>query len=397
MKENKINNKIKVLLSNQKGMALITTLIFVFVLVTLAVALLTMTSNDTKLSALQRESTRAFYLAETGIEKALWYINFSPYNADGLDWRTTEAEPYSDYVGPSEEDFSVVVTTVEEDDGEATKIKFISTGVVNKNGQYNKGKRKIEVILEKGVAQNNSLSYNFAILAKSDITIKGNLKVNGDIHSNGDLTVTSDIAFTSTPETATVSASGIITGYPDGIKAEPQLVPRVDFDYYRGIADTHINEDMSPDYIQHYDVKGEINLTGITVIEGDVIIQPPCTKVTITNGAILATGNITISANVEVVIIHDEGYTNPLSIISDLGDINIYGNVHGEGIIQSNEGEVWLHGDVNIEKGAICAKNGLFSGGGGVANVVYDDSYQGLIVEGTGVEVWKKASWREVY
>lgn len=56
--------------SNQNGMALLTTLIFVFVLVTMAVALLTMTNNDSKLSTLQRESTRAFYLADAGIEEA---------------------------------------------------------------------------------------------------------------------------------------------------------------------------------------------------------------------------------------------------------------------------------------------------------------------------------------
>jgi len=34
-----------------------------------------MTGNDTKLSTLQKESTRAFYLAETGIDMALWYLN----------------------------------------------------------------------------------------------------------------------------------------------------------------------------------------------------------------------------------------------------------------------------------------------------------------------------------
>ncbi|MFH1938170.1 MAG: pilus assembly PilX N-terminal domain-containing protein, partial [Patescibacteria group bacterium] len=56
------NNVIKNLLSNQKGMALLTTLIFVFVLVTFGVSLLIMTSNDTKLSTLQRDSTKAFYI-----------------------------------------------------------------------------------------------------------------------------------------------------------------------------------------------------------------------------------------------------------------------------------------------------------------------------------------------
>jgi len=47
------DNKFKNIFSNQSGMALLTTLIFVFVLVSLAVALLTMTSNDTKLSFVQ--------------------------------------------------------------------------------------------------------------------------------------------------------------------------------------------------------------------------------------------------------------------------------------------------------------------------------------------------------
>ena len=394
-KKNSINNKIKNILSGQKGMALLTTLIFVFVLVSLGVALLTMTSNDSKLSTLQRESTRAFYLAETGIEKACWYINFSPNNSDGLDWRTTEDEPY--HGGAADEYFDVIVTTDEtNDDGVPIKIKFKSIGVVNKNGKYNKGKRTVEVKLVKGVAQDNSLSYNFAVLTKDDMTIKGNIDINGDIHSNGDLSVSSAIAFTLTNGKAT--AYGTITGYPDGKKVtEEQLVPNVDFDYYRGIVDDHINEAMTPDYIHYYDNKGEIDLTGITIIEGDLVVQPPCTKLTITNGAILATGNITVSANVDVEIVHEYGYNNPLALISDMGDIKIAGNVHGKGIIQANEGQLWITGSVSINKGAVVARDGLFTGGGGVMNIVYDDSYQDIIVPGTGPEVWKKASWQEVY
>jgi len=97
---NIVNDKVKYSLSNKKGMALLTTLIFVFVLVTFAVALLTMTSNDTKLSALQRDSTSAFYLAETGIDKSLWYLNTPSDNSiGGLDWRTYNDEgPLDEYI-----------------------------------------------------------------------------------------------------------------------------------------------------------------------------------------------------------------------------------------------------------------------------------------------------------
>jgi len=60
--------------NNQKGMALIATLIFVFVISTMGIALLTMTNNETKLSALQKDSTDAFYLADSGTERAISWM-----------------------------------------------------------------------------------------------------------------------------------------------------------------------------------------------------------------------------------------------------------------------------------------------------------------------------------
>jgi len=59
---------------SQKGMALLATLIFVFILTTIGIALLTMTRNEIKLSVLQEESTKAFYLAEAGVERAINWL-----------------------------------------------------------------------------------------------------------------------------------------------------------------------------------------------------------------------------------------------------------------------------------------------------------------------------------
>ena len=74
----KKNNRIFQLLKNnlisQKGMALLATLIFVFILTTFGIALLTMTRNDIKLSTLQEESTKAFYLADAGVERAINWL-----------------------------------------------------------------------------------------------------------------------------------------------------------------------------------------------------------------------------------------------------------------------------------------------------------------------------------
>jgi hypothetical protein len=150
MKENKKNNKLKNLLTSQKGMALLTTLIFVFVLVSLAVALLTMTSNDTKMSTLQRESNRAFYLAETGIEKTLYNLNMDDdYNM--LEWRPGDTDPiFSE--GSIKEYFEVTITNTGDTSAtppeeETDRIKIISTGFVNK-GKFSSAQRKIEVIAE---------------------------------------------------------------------------------------------------------------------------------------------------------------------------------------------------------------------------------------------------------
>jgi len=361
----------------------------VFILVTFGIALLTMTSNDSKLSTLQRESTRAFYLAETGIEKALWYINFSPDNTQGLDWRTTQDNPFHE--GSSEEYFNVLVTTDETGSGgKATKIKFISNGIVNKGGEFNKGNRTIEVKLIKGIAQNDSLAYNYAIFTENDITIHGNIYVNGDVHSNGDISV-SGSAFDLVNGSAT--ATGTISGYPYGTSGTAkQSVPVIDFEYYKKIA-------QGSGGIYYGDNTSKVfntneTITGIHFIDGDVIIKPPLKTLIIQDGAIFATGTITSSGNCNIEIIHSEGYDNPLALIAQ-GDITLGGNVHGEGVIQTN-GTFTLNGTINIEKGCVVANDGIFNGGGGDMNVVYDDGLQKDIVVGTGIEIWKKASWREI-
>jgi len=394
MKVKKKNNIVKKRLSNQKGMALITTLIFVFILVTFGAALLTMTSNDSKLSTLQRESTRAFYLAETGIEKALWYINFSPENTLGLDWRTEEHpsdDNYGEDVGNTEEYFDVWVTTDTEDpeDEEATIIKFISTGTVAKGGEYNEGTRSIEVKLIKGIAQSDSLSYNYAILTDQDMTINGNIFVNGDVHSNADITV-AGTAFDLTNGTA--SASGDVYNYPDGLSSQlTQPIPIVDFEHYEAIA----KGDGGVYYSDSKIFNSNETITGIHFIDGDVWIKAPCSELIVQDGAIFATGEIIVDGSVEVFIEHSDTYDNPLALIAQ-GDITIGGTVHAEGVIQTY-GTFTLNGSINVEVGCVVAEDGIFNGGGGDMNIVYDNGLQNEIVEGTGVEVWKKASWREVY
>lgn len=61
-------------IKNKKGFALLGTLILVFVVSSFGIALLTMTRNEIKSSALQKASTETFYIAESGIEHAISYL-----------------------------------------------------------------------------------------------------------------------------------------------------------------------------------------------------------------------------------------------------------------------------------------------------------------------------------
>jgi len=346
------NNKTINIFSNQRGMALLTTLIFVFVLVSLVVALLTMTGNDTKLSTLQRESTRAFYLAETGIEEAIWYMNSSEENTDGLD--------------------------------------FIVAG----SGKFDKGTRKIEVKLEKEIAKAPNLFYDYAVLTDGDMTINGDVTFHGNIHSNSALTNNGKI----TMEYGSITATGEITDNSGLTTYQPyQEYPHISWDTYESISRTEVKKDDGHTYNKYYE--GDVTfsspetLYGIHFINGNVTIT---TDLILHNATIFATGYIDIQTGNADVLLENSDSSNPLALVSkEYIDVTGNAKIHGDGIIQT-EGKFNLGGNINI-KGAVYADDGIFGGGGGSMNIYYDTDLVHIPVPGTGIPVWKKISWREVY
>jgi Tfp pilus assembly protein PilX len=232
-KKIKKSNK-KRILFNQKGMALITTLIFIFILVTFVVALLTMTSSDSRLSTLQRESTRAFYLADAGIEEAFWKLNTAVEDGgeEILTWRPTV---YPEDPGTATEYYQVTIENTGTDDPTADpptkvtdKIKITSTGVVI-GGKFSSGKRKIEVTAE--IDYIYKTVYDYAILAEKIILFQGTPgpDVVGDVHSNDDILVSGHFA-DNYPEGATATCSGDTNDInSDNTGAENIDLPYVDY------------------------------------------------------------------------------------------------------------------------------------------------------------------------
>ena len=394
------NKRIKNIFSNQKGMALLTTLIFVFILVTFAVALLTMTSNDSKLSTLQRDSTRAFYQADAGIEKALWYLN-SPVDLGGkgkYSWRPPASTGAPFIEGTSLENYEICIENKGVDslpEKPTDKIEITSVGTV-KEGKYSAGKRTVVVTAIIGVSPTSDMSYDHAIFTDENMTLNGGISISGSIHSNGALTNNGTLSLingsaTSVGDITNMEAFGGTSVGENG----RQDFPKIDWPHFESLAKS-ADVDLNDEIFGHYygeDTTVVFNtdneLEGIHFIDGDVKIQA---NLTLNNATILATGTIDVIGSGDVYLIND---ISPLALIAK-GDITIEGSVHGEGIIQSG-GKITINGVVNIDPGALYAIDGVLNGGGGTINVVYGTGWAGTPITGTGIEVYIKTSWREAY
>jgi len=394
IKKNIKNDKTKNLLSNQKGMALLTTLIFVFILVTFGVALLTMTSNDIKLSALQRDSTEAFYIAEAGIDKALWYLNTLEDNGGkGLDWRTNiYAEGYirESYPAGSTNYYQITVMDDDDPDPDIEQIIITSRGVVS-DGNKVYGSRKIEVKAKKAISPSPGLVYNYAVATVSTeekLTFKKNIQIDGDVHSNGDISLASGV----TNITGEATASGETNAYDTGsVKYATQMYPKIDFEYYKGLAIAN-----GTYYGDSKDFSTPEKIAGIHFIEGNVKIKGNDVLNIIEGGAIFATGTITVTATPTINRTQTPGYDNPLAIIAK-GNITLNAVFNIEGVIQT-EGKLTLSTKSSISSinGAVIAYNGILDGGLPGIDISYDPNLSVENIIGTGIEIYKIISWQEI-
>jgi len=395
------NNKIyrmKSSLTNQKGMALLTTLIFVFVLVTLAVALLTMTNNDTKMSTLQRESNKAFYLADAGIEDALWKLNTAVVDGgEDIDyWRPTNepADP-----GTATEYYQITIESID-----AENIKITSTGSVI-GGKFSSGKRKIEVTAE--IDYITSSIYDHAILAEKIILFQGTPgpDIVGDVHSNDDILVSGQFADTYLGNATCSGDTNDVNS--DNTGADDIPLPFVDYGALKAISDSLGNTilgDVSLGNAKSFLEGTALNpLTGIHFIDGDLEGKNG-SEIHIKNGAIIVTGNVNIKEGALLNIKNDEDYLDPedpntaLALVAQ-GNIKIYAKADiGIGVVQS------VLADGLTSEGFIELKNGCTVTGSVIADTVYlrnksAVNYTTSLNQFTtkGDPFFKKTSWRETY
>jgi len=431
MRKNKKNYRIKNLLTNQKGMALLTTLIFVFILVTFGVALLTMTSNDTKLSTLQRDSTKAFYLAESGIEQALYNLNIDE-NYESLSWRPGFSDgipPFSPYdTSTAAEYYEITIKNIGTNDPDANppqnetdKIEIISTGVVKGDGKKVSGKRIIKVIAD--IFFSSEAKYKYAILSDKVMLFQGvpGPRISSEdeenpyppIHSNDSIEVNGPYTYngiaSSSGERNDLDETGTYTGVPE------QPIPEIDFE-------TLLNEPL----VDNVGLDGNGNtinvtryskidlgnkqfwgtpdnpITGIHFVNGDIIAKNGA-EIHIHNGAIIATGKIDLREGSLISHTRDNGpapepyYINPDNpftayAVAAKGDIIFHAKSSSlNGLVQS-EGKVEFHNESTV-RGAVIAETVWLHN---KTNIIYDGENLSQYTT-QGDAMYRKISWQEVY
>ena len=282
MKKDCKNNVIKNLLSNQKGMALLTTLIFVFVLVTFGVSLLIMTSNDTKLSTLQRDSTKAFYIAEAGVERTLYNLkkdfesseDWSDGNINGYTLSNQENEFWKiNYNSPGYEvsfgDGTYIVSL---------KINDSNNVTIKSKGKYDNSVRyvQVDVKIEKLSIWDNAICGGGGT---AGAVINGNAEFRGSLHLLGEGLSSSDIAI------ALGGTAGVGNNYKDMDTDLLSRVPDLPKTTFNGEEVEFLNAKLR---VKHGQVKlsGNAHIGKPDVPGGDPLIKETLQGVYVTDGFI---------------------------------------------------------------------------------------------------------------
>ena len=192
----------------------------------------------------QIHKDQAFYLAEAGVETAIWQFNYgdrpwrpwpAPWTDDGGN-NPTRTETLYDPQSSSVGDYEVTVTNKD-----SSYPQIDSLGYVPGKEAEGKIEKRVRITLEK----NHDPMFNYAIASAGGIIIENaGTVINGDCYAIGDIIVQQGTVNGNAEATETVSVTngGTVTGtITEG--AEELPFPEFDSDYYQYKATSIINRD----------------------------------------------------------------------------------------------------------------------------------------------------------
>jgi len=178
-------------LKDRKGIMLITCYLVIVVLTILGSAFLVRSVSEKRIAERERDSIQALWLAEAGIDKAIWYLtNTAPNGSTDGTWRTTAypATPGLSPTDPQQESLGSGNYTIWVENG---PVDIANTIKVTSEGAVGTAQRTLEEIIR--MTGGGGLSgFNFAVLAGGNLHLEGNGSIqNQDVYVNGNLEVRS--------------------------------------------------------------------------------------------------------------------------------------------------------------------------------------------------------------
>lgn len=283
-----------------KGQILVIAIVFLTVILLTSLTLYSLVAFFARNAQLGLSKEQALHLAEAGVEKAVWSLNFH-----GESYTGEQATP----LGPGE--FSVTLNNL----GLYSK-EVVATGFVP-SVEKTVAKKTVKVKVGLGTQE---IAFRYAAhIGEGGLDMKSNAEVTGNVHSNGNITGASN-----TQITGDAHAVGTISSPTPQVTGEkktgvdPIPFTEIDLEYWKSQANEN-NDPIIGDYT--ISTTGDF---GPRKIQGNLTISGNNTKVTV-KGPVHVTGNFTMNSNTELIL--DPAFGSLGTVILVEGQITLNSNV----------------------------------------------------------------------
>jgi len=334
---------------NSKGNLLLTFIMVVALSVTIFAFLDFMVTRIRESGAKVAE-IESFYVADAGLNKAIWYLGTLPPQGKGFAWRTST---------PTWESFGGGRYNITVSDHATDEVLIISTGEVG--GAL---KTVSQVVGLGGMPS----AFDYAVYCCRGIDFSGSVKVSGDVYVSGNTTFGNNCSFTQGyvyhPSGTILSGGGtwIDGGQPSNVRTFPSF----DHSYYENlIAAAHSVPASNKTYSNT-----TINLNGQTIyVNGDVTISGNTTFNG--SGVIVATGKINESGNTYA--------SNAIKFVSK-GELTVLGNAHTPCADYYSATDISASGNTFVEVGSMITKGPVrLSGNLNLSGTIYSETGESSI------------------
>ena len=363
---------------SEKGAILPIVIILMLALTITGLSFLNAGVMENTLVRRQIHKNQAFYLAEAGVETAIWQFNCgdqpwlpwsAPWTEDG-NGNPTRTETLYDSQGSSAGDYEVTVT-----DKDASNPLIESTGYVPSKEAEGKVEKTVRVTLEKG----HDPMFGYAIASIGGIIIENpGTVITGSCYTIGDITIDMATVDGNAEATGAVINAGTVTGtITEGADELP--FPEFDIGYYQYKANSVINGDLIISGQVPYPVNGILYVTGNVTISNSTLVGP---------GSIVAEGKINVQqysnvgtsleTGMSLISAYESGFDGDIAIKIEEGAVESPTIVWG--LLWSPNGEIKIEKYSKIYGSAVSGgKHKIETGSGVIYYTEFDEDFYSYV------------------